>query len=99
MIIDIKELLLNYVGETSWWGESNHDSKSLENLDKLEQLLSETEEFREQIISKLNEHIVYNKHNGSANDLHNKAMTIREKHIIKEFTNTNFEKYWEANNE
>jgi ubiquitin C-terminal hydrolase len=96
MTLDIKELLLNYAGDTSWWGESNHDEISSKNLDKLELLLSETEEFREQIISKLNEHITYNKNNGSSKGLHDKAKRIREKHILKEFIHTDFEKYWES---
>ncbi len=95
MIIDIKEYLLNSVGATDWNGETNHDNRSLENLDKLDDILTELEDLRNVLIGKLESHIVFAKGNASAEQLHKKAKLIREKHIIKEFTHTNFEKYWE----
>jgi len=94
MNINIKEYLLNKIGHTSWYGESNHDSKSLINLDKVDKALYEIEELREELISLLNEHIMYNKANGSSTQLHKQAKAIREKHIIKEFTHSSFDNLW-----
>ena len=96
MTINITECLLNYIGNTDWHGESNLDDLSSINLDKLDEVLNETEKFREELISLLNQHIVYRKGNGSSEHLHKKAKAIRKKHIIKEFTHTDFEKYFEG---
>lgn len=95
MVIDIKEYLLNYVGHTDWWGESNYDDVSSYNLNKLDEILTEIEELREELKSKLTDHIVYRKENASSKHLHDKAKMIMERHIIKEFTHTDFKKYWE----
>lgn len=95
MNIDIKEYFLNQIGNTEWYGESNHDNESSKNLDKVDQLLFEIENFREELISILNQHITYRKGNASSEHLHKKAKSIREKHIIKEFTHTDFESYFE----
>lgn len=97
-MIDIKEYLMDKIGHTDWYGESQHDSISSENLDKVDKLLYGVEEFREELISKLNDHITYRKGNGSSEHLHKKAKEIRRKHIIKEFTHTDFESYFEGNN-
>lgn len=95
-MIDICKYLLNEIGDTSWWGESYHDDKSSDNLDKLDLLLFEVEDFREHLLNKLENHITYNKGNASAEHLHKKAKAIRGKHIIKEFTHTDFEQYFEG---
>lgn len=95
-MIDIKEYLLNKIGHTDWYGETNHDDTSSNNLDKLDNLLYEVEEFREELISRLNEHIIYRPGNASSNHLHKKAKAIRQKHIIKEFTETDFDNYWDG---
>ena len=95
MIIDIREYLLNYIGSTSWQGETRHDDISSNNLDKLEEVLTEIENLREVLWSELLDHRIYRKGNASAEHLHKKAKTIMRKHIIKEFTSTDFEKYWE----
>lgn len=97
MIIDIRQYLLNYIGSTSWQGETRHDGIASNNLDKLDDILTEIEELREILIEQLTEHIIYRKGNASAEHLHKKAKRIMEKHIIKEFTHTNFEQYWENN--
>lgn len=95
MIIDIREYLLNYVGNTGWEGEINHDNISSNNLDKLDEVLTEIEHLREELLFQLIEHKTYRKGNASAEHLHKKSKKIMEKHIIKEFTHTDFEKYWE----
>ena len=94
-MIDIKEYLLQQLGHTDWYGESNHDDKSLSNMERLDLLLTDVEEFRDELISRLEEHISYRHGNYSAEKLHNKAKAIRSRHIIKEYTDTDFEKYWE----
>ena len=94
MIIDVKEYLLNKIGHTSWYGESNHDSLSSANLAKVDSLLYEVEQLREELISLLNEHIVYNKGNGSSEQLHKQAKTIRAKHIIEEITHSTLNSLW-----
>lgn len=96
MNINIKDYLVEKIGHTDWYGESNHDNKSYNNLDKLDSLLYEIEDLREELIGLLNEHINYRKGNASATSLHKKAKAIRGKHIIKEFTHTDFEEYWEG---
>ena len=95
MIIDIREYLLNYIGSTSWRGETRHDDISSSNLDKLDEILTELEDLREILLSELLDHKIYRKGNASAEYLHKKAKKIMKKHIIKEFTYTDFEKYWE----
>lgn len=96
MIIDIRTYLLNYIGPTNWYGESRQDDMSSANLDKLDEIMTELEELREVLISELEDHIVYRKGNASAEHLHKKAKSIMKKHIIKEFTHTDFEQYWES---
>ena len=99
MIIDIREHLLNYIGSTSWQGETNHDNISSDNFDKLDEVLTEIEKLRETLLEQLTEHVIYRKGNASAEHLHKKAKRIMRKHIIKEFTHTDFERYWENNGE
>lgn len=96
MIIDIRTYLLDYIGTTNWYGESRQDDISSINLDKVDEILTELEELREVLKDKLTDHIVYRKGNASAEHLHKKAKGIMEKHIIKEFTHTDFEQYWES---
>lgn len=95
MIIDIKKYLLDYIGSTSWQGETIHDNISSDNLDKLDKILTEIETLREILIEQLTDHRIYRKGNASAEYLHKKAKRIMKKHLIKEFTHTNFENYWE----
>ena len=95
MNIDIREYLLNYIGSTSWQGETRHDNISSSNLDKLDEVLTELEDLREILLFELLEHKIYRKGNASAEHLHKKAKKIMEKHIIKEFTHTDFERFWE----
>lgn len=96
MIINIRTYLLDYIGNTSWHGESNYDDISSRNLDKLDDALNEIEDLREELLCKLAEHVTYRKGNASAEHLHKKAKSIMKKHIIKEFTHTDFEQYWES---
>ena len=95
MNIDIKEYLLDYIGSTSWQGETRHDDISSDNLDKLDKILTEIETLREILIEQLTDHRIYRKGNASAEHLHKKAKRIMEKHLINEFSNIDFEKYWE----
>lgn len=34
MKIDIKDYLMEYIGDIDWYGESYHDDQSLKNMDK-----------------------------------------------------------------
>lgn len=96
MKIDIAEYILNDIGDTSWYGETYHDNESLDNLDKLNNYLYEIEELREELKSKLTDHITYRKGNASAEALHSKAKDIMRRHIIKEFTHTDFDNWFEG---
>ncbi len=96
MNIDIKEYLINLIGDTSWYGESQHDDISSQNLDKLDSILYEIEDLREILLSRLKDHILYRKGNASSEHLHKKAKSIMEKHVMKEFTHTDFDEYWEG---
>ena len=87
--------MLDYIGSTSWQGETRHDDISSDNLEKLDKILTEIETLREILIEQLTEHRIYRKGNASAEHLHKKAKKIMEKHIIKEFTHTDFERFWE----
>lgn len=95
MNINLEEFILKDIGHTDWYGESNYDRKSSENLDKLDYYLCALEEIREGLILELNNHINYRKGNASAESLHRKAKEIRRKHLIKEFTDIDFDKVWD----
>lgn len=95
MSIDLEEYLDNKIGHTDWYGETRYDNKSSENMDKLDETLDEIEMLREHLLSKLKDHLYYNKGNASAENLHKKAKEIMSKHIIKEFATIDFENYWE----
>lgn len=95
MKIDIKEYLMNYIGHTDWYGESNYDNESCYNLSKLDKVLTEIENLREELLLKLTKHINFRKGNYSSEQLHKQAKEIMSRHIIKEFTHTDFDKYWE----
>lgn len=99
MNIDIKEYLKKYIGHTDWYGETEYDNESCYNLDKLDKILTEIEDLREVLLLKLFEHKTYHKGNKSAELLHKQAKDIMSKHIIKEFTHTDFEEFWESSNE
>lgn len=95
MTIDIEEYILNEIGHTNWHGETNYDNKSYENLQKLDKYLYELEDIRNTLISLLVEHNNNsNKGNFSKNMLRQKAKNIMKEHIIKEFTVTDFDKFW-----
>ena len=38
MKIDIEEYLMNYIGDISWYGETNHDNESKDNMDKAKEV-------------------------------------------------------------
>ena len=44
MIINIEDYLLDYIGDVSWYGETNHDNKSSENMYKAREVLYELEQ-------------------------------------------------------
>lgn len=94
MNIDLEEFILKDIGHTDWYGETNYDNESLKNLDKIDYYLSRLENIREKLILELEHHINYRKGNASAEALHRKAKKIMGKHLIKEFTHTNFDEYW-----
>lgn len=96
MVIDIEKYILNDIGDTSWYGEAIHDDESLENMEKIDIYLYILENLRTMLISKLTDHINYRKGNYSAERLHYKAKKIMEKHIMKEFTDTDFDSYFEG---
>lgn len=82
MKIDIKEYLINYIGDISWWGETNHDEKSKENMCKADEVLTLLENIREKIQDELFKHNNYNRGNGSAENLHKKAYDVLKNHCI-----------------
>ena len=99
MKIDLLDYILKDIGDTDWWGETNHDHKSSENLSKLDTYLTELENIREELLRKLFNHIHYRKGNGSAESLHYKAKSIDKKHMLKEYVNDEgFEEFWENEN-
>lgn len=96
MNIDIKEYLKKYIGHTDWYGESEYDNESCYNLSKLDKVLTEIEDLREELLLKLEKHRNYRKDNQSAKLLHEQAKGIMSRHLIKEFTHIDFEQYWES---
>lgn len=83
MKLDIKDYLMEYIGDVDWYGESYHDGQSLKNMDKADEVLSFLEELKEKIITNLCDHRVYRKGNASATALHNKAKKIVYKHKVE----------------
>ena len=95
MKIDIRDYIINDIGNTSWWGETNHDNNSLDNMNKIDRYLTFIENLREELLELLYEHNDNsNLHNYSKLELKKKAKAIRQKHIIKEYTHTDFDEYW-----
>lgn len=82
MKVDIKEYLMNYIGDMSWYGETNHDDKSFDNMSKADEVLTCLEEIREEIMDELFEHRNYRRGNGSAEALHSKAFNVLKNHCI-----------------
>ena len=80
MKIDLLEYLENKIGDTSWHGETNHDNVSAENMGTLDRVLTDLENIRENLLSKLYEHENYRVGNASAEHLHFIAMKILRKH-------------------
>lgn len=76
MIINIEDYLLDYIGDVSWYGETNHDDKSSVNMDKAREVLYELEQITYHIIGELTEHKNYRKGNTSAEMLHKRAKEI-----------------------
>lgn len=95
MNIDIKDYLIKYIEHADWYGETEYDNESCYNLSKLDKVLTEIEDLRENLLLKLEKHKNYRKGNKSAELLHKQAKDIMSRHIIKEFTHTDFEQYWE----
>lgn len=93
---NMEERLINLIGDISWNGEIEHDKISLQNLDKLDKIMSELEVLRGTLMDKLTDHRVYEKGNASAEQLHNKAKEIMEKHLIREFAYSDFDEFWEG---
>ena len=80
MKIDLLEYLGNKIGDTSWYGETNHDNISARNMETLDNVLTEIEYIRDYLLTRLYEHENYRKGNASAEHLHKLAMNILEKH-------------------
>ena len=80
MKIDLLEYLGNKIGDTSWYGETNHDNISARNMETLDKILTEIEYIRAYLLTKLYDHEDYRKGNASAEHLHRLAMSILEKH-------------------
>lgn len=94
MNINIKEYILNEIGDTRWHGETHSDNDSYENMAKIDEYLTIIEDIRGKLLSKLEEHKNYRKGNYSAEMLHEKAKKIFDKHIINEFANEDFDEYF-----
>lgn len=82
MKIDIEEYLMNYIGDISWYGETNHDNESYGNMTKADNVLYLLEGIRENIMDKLFEHNDYRYGNASAEMLHKKAYQVLKSHCI-----------------
>jgi len=96
MNINLEQYILNEIGDTSWWGDSEHDAQSEVNLMKLNNVLNDVENLRDHLLSLLYAHRNFNKGNASAESLHRIAKKIAKQHIIKEFTVDNFDEYWDG---
>lgn len=96
MKIDITKYILNDIGDISWHGDTYRDDISFENMKKLDNYLTQLENIRATLLIALEKH-KDNSHleNYSKKDLREKAKLIMSKHIIKEFTHTDFDEYWE----
>ena len=81
MKIDLLDYLENKIDDTSWYGEINHDDISAKNMEILDDVLTEIEDIRENLLSRLYEHENYREGNASAEHLHKIAMNIIEKHV------------------
>lgn len=80
MKIDLLEYFENKIGDTSWYGETYYDDRSADNMMILDNILTDIEDIRDHLLSKLYEHEDYRKGNASAEHLHRLAMNILEKH-------------------
>ncbi len=80
MKIDLLEYIGYLIGDTSWYGETNHDDISARNLKTLDNVLSEIEYIRDYLLTRLYEHRNYRQGNASAEHLHRLAMSILERH-------------------
>ena len=79
MIIKLRDYLNDYIGDISWYGETNHDDKSKENMNKAYEVLYFLENVKADIISELEQHRSYRDGNASAIMLHNRAKEICER--------------------
>lgn len=82
--INLLEYLSSEIGNTSWCGDSLFDDVASNNLEKLDNYLTELEDIREVLLQRLYEHKNYNKGNASAEMLHKKAGQIIQRHIIQD---------------
>lgn len=100
MQIDIKEYLLNYIGDISWYGETNHDNRAADNMTKADKVLELLEDIQSTIISELDDHQMYRKGNASAEMLHIKAGHILKNHRCYQdwpsITEEDFKEYWDG---
>lgn len=100
MKIDIKEFLINYIGHLDWYGETNHDNQSADNMVKADDILDMLEDIRDDILYALDDHRNYRKGNASAEMLHEKAGKIVKKHRqfynYTELTDEEFKEYWDG---
>lgn len=103
MQIDIKKFLLDYIGSTSWAGETNHDNESVINMGKADGVLAVLEDIKSEIISELDEHRYYRKGNASAEMLHEKAGKVLQKYRCyqdyDQMTKEQFKEYWDGEQE
>lgn len=82
MKIDLEKYILDYIGDISWYGETNHDIQSYDNMKKADEVLFFLEEMRERIQEDLFEHKNYRQGNASAEALHSKAFDVLKTHCI-----------------
>lgn len=98
MNINIKDYLLDFIGDIGWHGDSHYDSESAINMEKADKVLFELESIRDEILSALNDHKVYREGNGSAEHLHSLAGKILYKHLeepnFPPMSEKEFEDYW-----
>lgn len=79
MNIDLKEWIEYKVGDVSWYGESNHDNQSFDNMSVLEEYLLQLEDIYIRLLYELTDHKIYREGNASAIYLHRKAKEILER--------------------
>lgn len=100
MNINIKDYLLDFIGDIGWHGDSHYDSESAINMEKADKVLFELESIRDEILSALDDHKVYREGNGSAEHLHYLAGKILYRHLEEPnflpMSEKEFKEYWDG---